>query len=74
MEITTDIITTERAQEILQGSGMHWILFSGDRFDHNLFEEWAGIRLDDNKLAEVELQVRLLEPHEALHIEWERTE
>lgn len=74
MEITIDIITTERAQEILQGGGMHWILFSGDRFDASLFEEWTDIRLDDNKLAEVELQVRLLEPHEALHIEWERTE
>lgn len=72
MAITTDIITVERAQEILESGGMHWILFAGDRFDHNLFEEWTGIRLDDDKLAEVELQVRLLEAHEALHIEWER--
>lgn len=70
--MTTLVITRISAAEansILQSGGSNWLLFRGDEFESDLFEEWSGIKLSPCHTDQVDYFLSDLGANEALIIE-----
>ena len=70
--LRTRIITAAQAHELIEGGGLNWIIFAGDRFDAELFADWTGYTATERERKVVDSLAAALTEKAALQVELDR--
>lgn len=66
-----EIISAEKANEIIQTGGLNFILFEGDQFEYDVWYEWRGVELSEDEICQICICAECLVWDQALIVDYE---